>query len=123
MLYQANLKEVGEISTEDLDAAADMFDGLASGTFYENQGQAECDIRCGSDCDEWRESTADQLTGATGCEVTVIERSKIGPSQYVVIFQLYRKGGHAIIDEWFGTACCELCAEAKAFQSYYDDMV
>lgn len=40
-----DLREADEISVEDLEAAACVFDGLVDGTYYEKQEQAEAEIK------------------------------------------------------------------------------
>ena len=45
------MREVDEINTEDLQAAAEGYDALVAGTFYNRHEQAVKDLKSGS---EWR---------------------------------------------------------------------
>ena len=77
---------------------------------------------CGVYCVNWRDTIKTQLINATRYGVQAVRVELIGPKQYDILFQLYNpKNQHSILENWFGTACCENSAEAMAYQDYYRD--
>jgi len=77
---------------------------------------------CGKACRMWMESTIKDISAASGYEVVRVMAKYVKPNIYEVMFQLYEpKSKYSSLHNWFGTACCGICAEAKAFSDYYDN--
>lgn len=78
--------------------------------------------QCGKSCQLLCDSEQMKLAELTGFEVIRVMVKYVGPRSYDVLFQLYeRRSQHSILENWFGSACCGDCAEAKAYRDYLDN--
>ena len=70
-------------------------------------------------CKQWQQSNQKQVEELTGCKISVIYCKRVGPSQYDLKLQLKRDDLLRVTD-WFGNACCDYGAVAKALQDLSD---